>query len=95
VYLDYGVIGNLARNPGLGQEVRESLLEKGGTLYLSWAHLVELFGLGVGPTYNAIRSYLASFGPNFVLIDSDARAVINREAHWQPGKGRRFQCGEG
>lgn len=86
LYLDYCVIGDLARNPTLGRTLRDCLLEKGGTLYLSWAHLIELFGLGVGPTYNSIRSYLASFGWSFVLIDSDALAVINREACWKPGK---------
>jgi hypothetical protein len=86
LYLDYCVIGDLARNPALGGRLRDCLLEKEGTLYLSWAHLVELFGLGVGPTYNSIRSYLASFGGNFVLIESDAPKVIDREANWKPGK---------
>jgi len=86
VYLDYCVIGDLARDPATGQEFRNCLLEKGGTLYLSWAHLVELFGLGSGPTYNSIRSYLASFDRSFVLIDNNARAVIGREADWAPGK---------
>ncbi len=86
VYLDYCVIADLAQNPALGQGLRDCVLGKGGTLYLSWAHLVELFGLGVGPTYNSIRSYLASFGRDFVFIDSDARAVIDREADWKPGK---------
>lgn len=86
VYLDYCVIADLARNPAHGQELRDSLLGKGGTLYLSWAHLVELFGLGIGPTYDAIRSYLASFGRSFVLIDNHTQAVIDREADWKPGK---------
>jgi hypothetical protein len=84
--LDYCVIGDLARNAVAGQDFRDSLLQEGGTLYLSWAHLVELFGLGVGPTYNLIRSYLISFGRSFVLIDSNARAVIGREADWRPGR---------
>lgn len=86
VYLDYCVIVDLARNPSSGQEVQNILLGKGGTLYLSWVHLVELFGLGIGPTYHAIRSYLASFGRSFVLIDSHARAVIDREVDLRPGK---------
>jgi hypothetical protein len=85
VYLDYCVIVELAGNPARGQEFREALLDKGGTLYLSWAHLVELFGLGVGPTYERIRAYLASFGRSFVLIDSDSEAVIAREARWKTG----------
>jgi hypothetical protein len=66
VYLDYCVIADLARNPITGEEFRDCLLDKGGTLYLSWAHLVELFGLGPGPTYDSIRSYLASFGRSLV-----------------------------
>jgi hypothetical protein len=86
LYLDYCVIGDLAENPALGGRLRDCLLEKEGTLYLSWAHLTELFGFGFGPTYNSIRSYLASFGRSFVLIDSDAQAVIDREANWKPGK---------
>src|SRR4029077_10537625 len=69
-----------------GQELRDCLLGKGGTLCLSWAHLVELFGLGAGPTYNIIQSYLASFGRSFVLIDSNALAVIDREGGWKLGK---------
>lgn len=86
VYLDYCVIGDLARNAFMGADFRDHLLDKGGTLYLSWAHLVELFGLGAGPRYNSIRNYLASFGRSFVLIDSDASAVIRRESEWNPGK---------
>jgi hypothetical protein len=86
LYLDYCVIGDLAQNPALGGRLRDCLLEKEGTLYLSWAHLVELFGLGFGRTYNSIRSYLASFGRSFVLTDCDAQAVIDREANWNPGK---------
>jgi len=86
VYLDYCVIVDLARDPARGPAFRETLLEKGGTLYLSWAHLVELFGLGVGPTYERIRAYLGSFGRNFVLIDNVANAVIDREARWQFGR---------
>ena len=86
VYLDYGVIADLACDSVTGEEFRDCLLKKGGTLYLSWAHLVELFGLGSGPTYNCIRSYLALFGRSFVLIDSDAQAVIRREKEMSPGK---------
>jgi len=33
-----------------------------------------------------MRSYLVAFGTSFVLIDSDARAVIDREKNWTPGK---------
>jgi hypothetical protein len=86
VYLDYCVIVKLAGNPTRGQEVLEAaVFEKGGMVYLSWAHLVELFGLGIGPTYERIRAYLASFGRSFALIDSDAQAVIVREARWKIG----------
>src|SRR6185503_19551769 len=84
VYLDYCVIGALVRDTFTGAEFRDHLLNKGGTLYLSWAHLVELFGLGLGPTYSSIRNYLASFGRSFILIDSDASAVIRRESEWTP-----------
>ena len=86
VYLDYCIIVDLAKDHTLGTELRECLLNKGGTLYLSWAHLIELFGVALGPTYYAIRSYLASFGRSFILIDNNAKAVIDREAAWTVGK---------
>lgn len=86
VYLDSCAIAVLAGDPARGQEVREALLEKGGTLYFGWAHLLELFGLGVGPTYERIRAVLASFGRSFVLCDNDVGAVIDREARWVPGR---------
>jgi hypothetical protein len=85
-YLDYCVITEVAGDPARGQEVREALLEQGGMLYLGWAHLAELFGLGVGPTYQKIRGYLASFGRSFALIDNDPGAVIARESRWRPGR---------
>ena len=86
VYLDYCIIVNLAKDHKLGTKFRECLLQKGGTLYLSWAHLIELFGVAVGATYYAVRSYLASFGRSFILIDNNAKAVIAREAAWAVGK---------
>jgi hypothetical protein len=85
VYLDTCVIRDLACKKTTGERFQGCLLDKGGTLYLSWAHLVELFGLGVGPTYRLMQSYLVSFGTSFVLIDSNARAVIDREKNWTPG----------
>lgn len=78
------VLADLANNPITGNDFRTCLLEKGGTLYLSWAHLVELYGLGNGPTYKSVRTYLASFGRSFVIIDNHAQAVIDREAARTP-----------
>ncbi len=86
VYLDYWLLADLAREPVTGAKFRDSLIKSGGTLYLSWAHLVELFGLGKGPTYDSFCSYLAAFDRSFVLIDSDALSVIRREKTWNPGK---------
>jgi len=86
VYLDHCVIADLSRDPARGQEVREALLAKGGMLWVSWVHLVELISLGIGPTFERIRAYLHSFGRSFVLIDSHVQAVIDREARWRPGR---------
>src|SRR6266481_707874 len=86
VYLDYGAIGILAKSPELGERFKRALLNIGGTLCLSSAHLLELYGLGLGPTHARIKTLLASFGCNFLLFDCDARAVMNREATWVPGK---------
>jgi len=86
VYLDTCVIRDLAVRKAIGELFRRSLLEKGGTLYLSWAHLVELFGLGVGPTYELVRAYLASFGTSFVVIDNNAKTVSDRETNMTVGK---------
>jgi hypothetical protein len=85
VYLDYCVIVELAKDAQQGERVRDVLLRKGGTLYLSWAHLVELFGLGVGPTFTQIRNYLESFGRSFVIIECIPQIVIDREARWKSG----------
>lgn len=86
VYLDTCVISDLAVKKTTGEQFRRCLLEKGGTLYLSWAHLVELFGLGVGPTYELVQSYLASFGTSFVVMDNNAQSVIDREKNMVLGK---------
>jgi hypothetical protein len=87
VYLDYSVIGDLATEKlSVGERLCELLLTTGGTLYLSWAHLVELFGLGGGPTFDRIVIYLKSFGPKFVITDADSDAVIQREQQWIPGR---------
>lgn len=86
VYLDYCAIADLAGAPQIGERFKAALLSKSGTLYLSWAHLLEIYGLGMGPSYEKIRAYLASFGCSFVIMDCDAGAVIAREASYQPGK---------
>jgi hypothetical protein len=87
VYLDHSVISDLATQKlTVGERLCELLLTTGGTLYLSWAHLVELFGLGGGPTFDKIAGYLKSFGPYFVITDADSDAVIRREQQWVPGR---------
>lgn len=87
VYLDTNIISILANSRQLdGESFRDTLLNAEGTLYLSWAHLLELLSLGTGPTFDNIRSYLASFGPDFIIIDSHIQAVIDRENAWRPGR---------
>jgi hypothetical protein len=87
VYLDYSVIADLAtKNELAGQRMRQMVSDMKGTLYLSWAHLVELFGLGAGPTFDKIVGYLASFGPYFAITDADPDAVIQREQQWVLGR---------
>lgn len=85
VYLDYCVIGDLACERIRGDKVRNLLVDRGGTLCFSWVHLVELYGLGHGPTYDAITGYLATFGPSFALIEAIPGVVIQRESEWRPG----------
>ena len=84
VYLDHCIIGDLAGTPD-GERIRQRICKQ-GTLYLSWAHFVELFSLGDGLTFQRLHSYLTSFGPNFIIVDSDADAIIKREQKWSPGK---------
>ena len=80
VYLDNCVITRLANNDiAKGNRFRELLLEKQGTLYLSWINLLEFFGLGAGPTYRSISEYLNTFKTNFAIMDNDAKQVIERE----------------
>ena len=85
VYLDYCVIVDLAREPARGDQVRNLLVNRGGTLCFSWVHLVELYGLGHGPTYDAITAYLSAFGSSFALIEAIPDIVIEGESGWRPG----------
>ena len=85
VYLDYCVIVDLARERARGDKVRDVLVNRGGTLCFSWVHLVELYGLGHGPTYDAIASYLGTFGSSFALIEAIPDIVIEGESGWRPG----------
>lgn len=85
VYVDYGGLANLANHTTLGNSFRNALLSRNGTLYLSWAHLLELFGLGDGPTYNKFKNYLEGFDKQFVITDCDSGEVIKREKSWKPG----------
>src|SRR5262249_43085560 len=82
VYLDYGVISDLAGTAS-GERLRERLC-KSGTLYLSWAHFIELFSLGLGPPFDKVSAYLKSFGAHFIVVDADSHAVIKRERAWAP-----------
>ncbi len=82
VYLDYCVIADLAAT-ATGERLRERICQQ-GTLYLSWAHFIELFSLGLGPTFDKVSAYLKSFGGHFIVIDADANAVIKREREWTP-----------
>src|SRR5262249_17970542 len=82
VYLDYCVIVDLAAT-ATGERFRDSICQQ-GTLYLSWAHFIELFSLGIGPTFDRVSAYLRSFGTPCIVIDADRNAVIKREHEWTP-----------
>ncbi len=86
VYLDHSVLAILARNTDQPCRFREVLERTNGTLMLSWAHVIELFALGNGPTFERVRCYLRSFGGRFALIDADPNAVIEREQSWVPDR---------
>ena len=76
VYLDHSVVSDFAvRNAELGRQFREDLERADGTLLLSWAHVIELFALGDGPTFKQIAAYLTTFGGRFAIIDADPSAV--------------------
>lgn len=86
VYVDYCIIVDLAKTkPERGVRFREALALADGTLFISWAHIIELFSLGYGATFQLLVRYLASFGARFAIIDADPSAVIKREAIWRPG----------
>ena len=86
IYVDYAGIADLAENAGLGERFRDGLVGRRGTLYLSWAHLLEVYGLGAGPTYDKLKEYLASFGVHFVMMDCHAEGVIEREQTYSSGQ---------
>src|SRR5438046_167590 len=77
VYLDTCVIGRLAGTLE-GERVR-TLICSAGTLYVSWGHVVEICGIGDGPKFRKMSSYLKSFGRYFILVDSDTNAIAKRE----------------
>jgi hypothetical protein len=79
VYLDYCVMANFAEKPGLGNRFREILFRKNGTVCFSLMHLLEVSGLGLGPTYDKIKSFFSSVGNRFVVLDFNPAAVIERE----------------
>jgi hypothetical protein len=85
VYVDYAGLAILAKDSQLGDRFKRALIGTGGTLLLSWAHLLELYGLGVGPTYLALKEYLKGFDNHFSLIECDANSVISREKVWRLG----------
>src|SRR2546422_178326 len=84
LYLDSCVISDLAGTQK-GERLRK-LICGTGTLYISWAHLVEVFRIGQGPTFERISAYLKAFGPHFIIIDSDTNAVARREREWKWGR---------
>jgi hypothetical protein len=87
VYLDHCVLAGLAvDSTGRGRQFREVLERAEGTLFLSWAHIVELFALGAGPTFERVAAYLKTFGGRFAIIDADPHAVIGREKNWKQGR---------
>ncbi|MBM4140185.1 MAG: hypothetical protein FJ242_01630 [Nitrospira sp.] len=86
VYLDYCVIIELSKNDAIGQKVRDTILEKNGTLCWTWAHLLELSSLGLGNTYSTAKIYLESFGANFVLMEIDVGVVMQKEQKSRPWK---------
>ena len=86
VYLDYCAIIELSKNNHLGENIKDVLLGKNGTFCWTWAHLLELSSLGLGETYSKAKSYLASFGANFVLMEIIGKEVIQREKKPRPWK---------
>ena len=79
VYLDHCVIGDFARDKQLGEQFRQVLFAKHGTLCISALHLIELTGICPGPTYSTIRAYLSSFENRFAILEYEPGTLISRE----------------
>jgi hypothetical protein len=86
VYLDHCVIRELITKDDLGEQFRDLLIAKGGTFYWSWANLLEIAGLGIGPTYDKYRNYMESLGRHFALLECMPQQVIDREEEATPGQ---------
>lgn len=84
VYLDHCVISQLANDQKAGAEFARTLCNTNGTLCLSTVHLLETLGLGIGPTFSRIKTFLNSVGNRFVVIDFDPGNVIAKEREWKP-----------
>ena len=88
VYLDHSVITDLATEQSEhGRRFHEILQVADGTLCLSWAHVIELFALGEGPTFESVADYLKALGRRFAIIEADPGVVVERERRWTPGQG--------
>ncbi|MDI6765490.1 MAG: hypothetical protein QME52_01485 [Bacteroidota bacterium] len=84
VYLDYSVIVTLANDTVRANAFRDALAEKNGTLAISSAHLIEACGLGIGPTFARIKSFLDSIGNKFAIINFNPAEVIEKEKNLKP-----------
>lgn len=85
VYLDYSAIAMLAQDMVRAEFFRGILAAKNGTLAVSSAHLIEACGLGLGPAFSRIKSFLDSLDNRFVILNFNADEVIAKEKRWKNG----------
>jgi len=84
VYLDYSAIAMLSQDDVRAKSFRNILVGKNGTLVVSSAHLIEACGLGLGPTFSKIKSFLDSLDNRFAFLNFNPDEVIAKEKQWKP-----------
>lgn len=79
VYLDNWAIRNISSSPELSKRFIKTLLDKDGTLALSWVNLFEIPATIDPLQLEAIESFIAAISPHLIFIESDPSSVVKKE----------------
>jgi hypothetical protein len=79
VYLDMCVLMDFAHDPALGGRFTRILLKKGGTVLLSWFHLLELNRIRSPQTAAEVEEFLESLDLHVAFLEPLADRVIDNE----------------